>query len=393
MFGGGNRSIFDGVNLVSRSVAIGKPVVSINMNYRVGLGGFLASKDILEDLKKDGYGGVGNFGLTDQQTALEWVQKYIPTFGGDKDNVTVFGLSAGGISIGHLLRAKQPAVFHRAISMSGVESTIQTLSLQSHEEIYQRLLAYFKIDGSAPDALEQLRAIPEVQVADSTFEVYATINVISSPCDDGHFHISPPDRSVYHTPPEWLKSYMAGVVGEEGEIFVNSVDPAIDYQWVKDVYAKSMTATEAEMILKLYGLSADADADAIVKFIKTLQGDWAFSIHLWKTLQASTLPETYGYHFDLVRPSLILSPILCMSLTDFGDNRLRKSRAPSSAPPSTLSICNMFSSTCMPTWVRKIWPTVILWLGNISVSPMAKRHGSHTTPTANGEYSHATTRL
>lgn len=105
------------------------------MNYRVGLGGFLASNHILEDMKKDGLEGVGNWGLTDQQTALEWVQRYITSFGGDKSNVTVFGLSAGGISIGHQLRAKNPPVFHRTISMSGVENTIPTMSLE--EQIFK----------------------------------------------------------------------------------------------------------------------------------------------------------------------------------------------------------------------------------------------------------------
>lgn len=85
------------MNFASHSVAIGKPVVAINMSYRVRLGVFLASKDILAEMQRDGLPGVGNWGLTGQQTALEWVQKYASSLGGDTNNVTVHGLSEGGV--------------------------------------------------------------------------------------------------------------------------------------------------------------------------------------------------------------------------------------------------------------------------------------------------------
>lgn len=99
LYGGANLPIFDAVNLVSQSLAINRPVVCVNFNYRVGFGGFLASKAIEEELRADGYSGCGNFGFTDQKVAFDWVQKYIGYLGGDANHVTAVGESAGGISI------------------------------------------------------------------------------------------------------------------------------------------------------------------------------------------------------------------------------------------------------------------------------------------------------
>ncbi|KAM5343689.1 hypothetical protein ACJ41O_012226 [Fusarium nematophilum] len=84
-------------------------VVCVSISYRVGVEGFL----YLED-------GVPNLGLLDQIAALEWVQKNIAVFGGDPGSVTIFGESAGGMSVATLLavpRAK--GLFHRAIVQSG----------------------------------------------------------------------------------------------------------------------------------------------------------------------------------------------------------------------------------------------------------------------------------
>ncbi len=65
-------------------------------SYRLGAFGFLASKDLQVDNKEAGDSGVGNYGIRDQIIALEWVGRYIHSFGGDKDNVTIMGESAGG---------------------------------------------------------------------------------------------------------------------------------------------------------------------------------------------------------------------------------------------------------------------------------------------------------
>lgn len=86
-------------------------VVFVSFNYRVGPFGFLATED----------GHVkGNMGILDQLEALRWIKKHIKSFGGDPDNVTVFGESAGAICISlHLLSPLSNGLFHRAILQSG----------------------------------------------------------------------------------------------------------------------------------------------------------------------------------------------------------------------------------------------------------------------------------
>jgi para-nitrobenzyl esterase len=91
-------------------------VVQVNVAYRVGVFGFLAHPELTKESGK----GSGSYGLLDQIAGLQWVQENIAAFGGDPSNVTIFGESAGGISVSML--AASPAargLFHRAISESG----------------------------------------------------------------------------------------------------------------------------------------------------------------------------------------------------------------------------------------------------------------------------------
>ncbi|KAJ4305938.1 hypothetical protein N0V90_001471 [Kalmusia sp. IMI 367209] len=96
IFGGGfelgSTQMYDGTSLVSSSITEGKPVIFVAVNYRVGGFGFLAGKEILKD-------GSANLGLLDQRLGLQWVADNIAAFGGDPTKVTIWGESAGAISV------------------------------------------------------------------------------------------------------------------------------------------------------------------------------------------------------------------------------------------------------------------------------------------------------
>ncbi|QRV89870.1 carbohydrate esterase family 10 protein [Ceratobasidium sp. AG-Ba] len=88
-------------------------IMGVSINYRVGALGFLPSNITHE-------AGLLNIGLYDQAYAIQWVHKYISLFGGDPNQVTLFGESAGATSVGyHLLRVNGPAPFQRVIMDSG----------------------------------------------------------------------------------------------------------------------------------------------------------------------------------------------------------------------------------------------------------------------------------
>jgi hypothetical protein len=84
--------MYDGTSIVADSVKQGKPVIFVAVNYRVGGFGFLAGKEVLAD-------GAANLGLLDQRLGLQWVADNIAAFGGDPDKVTIWGESAGSISV------------------------------------------------------------------------------------------------------------------------------------------------------------------------------------------------------------------------------------------------------------------------------------------------------
>ncbi len=113
-----------GFNIGSASMAnySGEPlaregVVRVNIAYRVGPLGFLAHPELS---RESGYRGSGNYGLMDQIAALQWIRRNIAQFGGDPDNVTIVGQSAGSMSVSLLqISPLAKGLFHRAAGMSG----------------------------------------------------------------------------------------------------------------------------------------------------------------------------------------------------------------------------------------------------------------------------------
>lgn len=94
---------------------IERDVVVVTINYRLGIMGFLAHPALTAEA-----GASGDYGLMDQQAALQWVQDNIKNFGGNAKNVTIFGESAGGHSVlSHIASPKSTGLFHKAIIQSG----------------------------------------------------------------------------------------------------------------------------------------------------------------------------------------------------------------------------------------------------------------------------------
>jgi len=99
-------------------------VVVVTINYRLGALGFLAHPALADPggawMGGSSWSGMGNWGIADQVAALVWVRRNIAAFGGDPDNVTVFGESAGGMSVAALCGVPEArGLFHRAVVESG----------------------------------------------------------------------------------------------------------------------------------------------------------------------------------------------------------------------------------------------------------------------------------
>lgn len=110
---------YDGESLARRGVVV------VTVNYRLGQLGFLAHPAL--SAESDANGVSGNYGFMDQQAALRWVRDRIASFGGDPNNVTLFGESAGSMAVSlHLMAPESRGLFHRAITESGTSTVMLT---------------------------------------------------------------------------------------------------------------------------------------------------------------------------------------------------------------------------------------------------------------------------
>ncbi|KAH8703171.1 carboxylesterase-like protein [Talaromyces proteolyticus] len=120
---------YDHLRLVKLSVMAGLPILAVGINYRLGVPGFLTS----EELQAAGY--KPNNGIQDQRIALKWVKQYIQGFGGDANNVTLMGQSAGGVASLLHLQSEEP-LFEQLIVMSGTSLALPPITPQVAETAY-----------------------------------------------------------------------------------------------------------------------------------------------------------------------------------------------------------------------------------------------------------------
>lgn len=147
---------------------VGQGVIVVTVNYRLGALGFLAhpalsaeAVDPDNDDDSDHAPASGNYGIMDQQLALKWVRRNIEAFGGDPDNVTIFGESAGGLStFSNLVSPRAAGLFDHAI----VESGAYSLTLPSLAIAEAQGEAYATAEGCTSQTAACLRALTVLQV-------------------------------------------------------------------------------------------------------------------------------------------------------------------------------------------------------------------------------------
>jgi para-nitrobenzyl esterase len=153
--GGSNVTAYDGDHLVRRGVVV------VSLNYRVGSLGFFSHPELTRESR---HRTSGNQGFLDQIAALKWVRDNIAAFGGDPNNVTVFGCSAGCLNAGLLLTSPLAKnLFHRVIGQSGpITLVLNAPALREAENEGEKLAARWKLPPGA--SLKDLRAVPVADV-------------------------------------------------------------------------------------------------------------------------------------------------------------------------------------------------------------------------------------
>ncbi|XP_051172598.1 juvenile hormone esterase-like isoform X4 [Leptopilina boulardi] len=164
IYGGGFINGSGNVDFYRPDYFMQHDVVFVSFNYRLGMLGFLNMD--MEDCS-------GNQGLKDQVLALKWVQKNIGAFGGDKNNVTIFGESAGSASVHYLcISPLSKGLFHKAIAQSGV--VINPFGQQtSNKEYAIKVAAKLGCSSSNNEEIVQfLRTIPVEKILETQYEIF-----------------------------------------------------------------------------------------------------------------------------------------------------------------------------------------------------------------------------
>ena len=156
--GSGASALYDGSRLATRG-----DVVVVTVNYRLGVLGFLAHRELADDACG---GAAGNWGLLDQVAALRWVRDNVTAFGGDPGNVTIFGESAGGMSVADLLvMPSARGLFRRAIVQSGPPNAT---TIERAEAVAAKLVAELGVASVAA-----LREVPTDAILDAQATIVA----------------------------------------------------------------------------------------------------------------------------------------------------------------------------------------------------------------------------
>lgn len=160
-------------------------IIGVTLNYRLGPMGFLCLPQLQEEA-----GFTGNYGLYDQLTAIRWVKDNIAAFGGDPDNITIMGQSAGAASV--QLQCSSPltdGLFHKAVMSSGCGlGGMLSSSLESSCAFWQEVMA-----RCGCETLEQFRALPPQQLFEAWQKWKKEIKggtAATFPVQDGRFSVS-----------------------------------------------------------------------------------------------------------------------------------------------------------------------------------------------------------
>jgi para-nitrobenzyl esterase len=271
----------DGENLAKKGVVV------VSINYRLGMFGFLAHRELTEE---SGYDASGNYGLLDQVAALQWVHDNIAAFGGDPHRVTIFGESAGSLSVSALMASHlAQGLFQRAIGESGALFGRPMSSLKQSEKEGAKFAASLGANSFA-----ELRAKSADAIIAATPQDFRLVG----PNVDGYFLSAPVDETFANSQQSHVP-LLAGWNADEGK---TSVLLAKEKPTPKS-FAGQVRATfgnKADALLKLFPAATDAEA---TRSAIDLAGDEFIAFGTWKWIDMHSRTgksPVYRYSFDQV---------------------------------------------------------------------------------------------
>ncbi|XP_006136901.2 bile salt-activated lipase isoform X1 [Pelodiscus sinensis] len=299
-----NNYLYDG-----QEIAVRGKVIVVTLNYRVGPLGFLSTGDSSIP---------GNYGLKDQHMAIAWVKRNIKVFGGDPENITIFGESAGAVSVSlQMLAPSNKGLFKRAISQSGV--ALCSWAIQENPlALATKVAAKVGCPTDNTTAMGNCLRVTDPQAVTLAYHLdminlpYPLVHYLAfTPVVDGDFL---PDR------PEKLFAnaadidYIAGTNNMDGHFFASIDMPALNRPLVKitaeEVYnivrgltlEKGVEGANATFALYTQMWNNNPDQEVMKRTVVDLETDYIFLIPTQNTLALHKAnarnAKTYSYLFS-----------------------------------------------------------------------------------------------
>jgi len=291
----GVSSLYDPVKLVKRNLVV------VTINYRLGALGYLSHPALAAETKA---GNSGNYGLMDQQAALRWVRDNIAAFGGDPDNVTLSGQSAGGYSVlANLVSPASAGLFHKAIVQSGVY-TLEEPTQQQWEVAGSALAVAMGCEDQSAECLRNLEVATILENQGSIATQYpivvdgATIpQQITNAISTGEFH---------HMP------VMNGSTSDEFSLYVAALNelvgnPVTEENYLQSIIGAGIPEVIAPLAQAEYPVSDYASPGLALTALGT---DAAFACNAQAmSFWLAAFVPTYAYEFADPDPAPLLPPI------------------------------------------------------------------------------------
>ena len=292
VIGASSQSAYDGESLASQGVVV------VSVNYRLGVLGFLAHPGLSAESPN---GVSGNYALLDMVAALEWVKRNVSAFGGDPNNVTIFGESAGGSAVCLLMVVPQArGLFQKVISESawGIDRPVSHLKNSWYARVPAERYGSTKLgpDIAALRAKSAADILKIVGLPDMTGESRAAergetflpvVDGVVLPDDPARLF----DAGKFHH-----VALIAGTNADEGTLMGG---PNVHNLEALKKYAAVTVGEQADGMLAAYPAASDAEAYSAAT---GAQGDLEFLMGTRGVLRAAAKynPHTYQYQFTRV---------------------------------------------------------------------------------------------
>nr|UXP71979.1 esterase [Manduca sexta] len=278
--GGGYKSFSGDTSRFGPDFLIEKDVVVVTINYRLDSLGFLCLDDTVS----------GNMGLKDQVLALKWVNNNIKYFGGNPNNITIMGQSAGSTSVAlHMISPMSKGLFQRAICLSGAPTSEFTIPYKQSMRAFKLGLVLGKDTDNATELLEFLQSVPamslvNVNVAILGSDALGSTNVLK------YFNFLPvieiDFKGEHFLTVDPLEAYMKGDVHEVDVMFGTTDEEAVTAvpYFVDSII--NVTANYPEMIVPkkiLYNCTPDTALEVSKQITERYFGEESVSVDNMKT--------------------------------------------------------------------------------------------------------------